>query len=466
MMVGQVYSLMGDAYSRLTELADPNKKEENRSEDAIQAYIKSVKTTKADDVLSYSIEEATTKLIGDERWADLAKMYQEFIQDRPKHPLLLKAAYYIGMAKLRIGTTPEEKEASRKEALDFLAGYVRGYIFEPTSDAVEPLIGQVAKILAPKKKPRKLASAVTTVSTTPAKPGEESAPPPAAAEAPAASPATEDPVVALINAETELVKILSPEPDKANGTSSARILYAKAELRRLGRDPAKAQEYIESIPTVSKVEDLSPYLLAMAGETLRKKGDLENAKSYFNRLIQFFPASEYVDWAPVGLGDMEYTDKKYAEALNFYVDAIDKYAAASRLKDATAGKARCLYYLEKYDEAAKEWESILNTKEWRGELTAEALFMLGEIAAKKAQGDKEARGKACGYFQRLYVGQQKYVPWAAKGYLRSADMLELDGQKEEAIKTLREFRKNLKMKDQTELLDKARSKLGQLGVAS
>ncbi len=59
-MVGQVYSLMGDAYSRLTELADPNKKEEDRTEDAIQAYIKSVKTTKADDVLSYSIEEATT----------------------------------------------------------------------------------------------------------------------------------------------------------------------------------------------------------------------------------------------------------------------------------------------------------------------------------------------------------------------------------------------------------------------
>ena len=58
-------------------------------------------------------------------------------------------------------------------------------------------------------------------------------------------------------------------------------------------------------------------------------------------------------------------------------------------------------------------------REWRGESTAYSVYSLGEIEAKK-----QSWAEANAYYQRVYVGYQKFLPWVAKAYIRSGECFE------------------------------------------
>jgi tetratricopeptide (TPR) repeat protein len=129
-----------------------------------------------------------------------------------------------------------------------------------------------------------------------------------------------------------------------------------------------------------------------------------------------------------------------------YDDAIDLAGAQNRLREATVGKACALFALERLDDAAKLFETIAGTKEWRGEATALSLHHLGLIAARR--GDQP---KAIAFFQRVFVSQGRHTDWVAKSYLESGRAFEALGKNTEAVATYREMLRNERLRERPEI---------------
>src|SRR5262249_40237563 len=125
-----------------------------------------------------------------------------------------------------------------------------------------------------------------------------------------------------------------------NPTAKARILYSKAELARLRRQPAEEEKNIAEIAKNFKPEDLSPGLLGKAGDYLLAQHQSDQAKAFFERLRDEFPKSESVDYAYNGLGQIALEKNDQQAALKFYSDGTDRIAATQKLKEITIGKAK------------------------------------------------------------------------------------------------------------------------------
>ena len=404
--LGEVLALLGDAYAA-----------SNREAAAIPVYIRSYQTAATNEVLNYSLFAASKLLQQQNAWDKVGKLFSGFIKDKPDHPTVVSAIYWIGKAKAHEGRLDEAKQ--------FTADTIRKYIADPNRDAVEQLITQLAQLCVKKK-------AVESASTA----------------APTIDPGAE-------------MDHLLPSP--ANGEraiSKARILYARAELARLRRQPDEEEENVARIATEFKPEDLSPPLLGVAGDHLLGKGKFEEAATFYQRLMDDFPKSEMVDFAYNGLGEIAYEQKAYKRALRYFTDGREKIVAARKLKNISVGRAKTLLMLGKLDEAQEAFEQVASVREWRGEATACSVYSLGEIALKRGKW-----AEANAYFQRVYVGYQKFLPWVAKAYIASGTSFEKLGKTQEATNTYRELLRNEKLADSNEAAE-ARKRLATLGQGS
>ena len=142
----------------------------------------------------------------------------------------------------------------------------------------------------------------------------------------------------------------------------------------------------------------------------------------------------------MGLGQFAYDAKEYQKALELFSKAADELAA-SKIKEATMGKARTLLALGRHAEAKKLFEQVASIREWRGESTAEAVYLLGVSEAEQGH-----LPEAIAHFQRVFVAYQKFLTWAAKAYLSSADAFEKLGKRPEAIAHLQEMLRNEKLR--------------------
>lgn len=409
-IAGEVYSLLGDALAA-----------EDKTADAAAAYTKAYKAATTDEVLNYAIFAASKHLQKLGKWPEVAKMFEEFVQERPDHPTVVAAMYWIGKAKARDGKSEEAKM--------FLVEQLKRYVNEPKREAVEQLLQQLAQLCSKRPRP-----------TVPA----PAAPAPAAvtAGAPAAMPAPPPPSTPPpYDAVAELKKQLEPLDSMANATGKARLLYAEAELPRLRKQEAEAQKIYAKIAGQFKPEELSPVLLAIIGDHLLAKGERDRAGKLYEHLRDDFPKSDYLDYAYVGLGELALSGKDYPKALELFSHAADELAA-SKIKEATMGKARALLELARYDEARKLFEQVANVREWRGDATAAALYYLGEVEALQQRWPE-----AIAHYQRVFVAYQKYLPWMGKAYVRSAEAFDKLGKRPEAIAHLREMLRNEKLKD-------------------
>ncbi len=411
--LGEVLALLGDAYAA-----------SDRESAAIPVYIRSYQTATTDEEMNYSLQ-ATSKLLQKRgEWDKVGELYTGFIKDKPDNPTVVSAIYWIGKAKAHEGKIDEAKQLA--------ADTIKKYIADPTRDAVEQLIAQLAQLCVKKKKPADTASA----------PAEQAAP------SPAAEP--EDP-------GAELDRLLSSAANEDSPTAKARILFAKAELGRLRRQPAEEERNIAEIASQFKPEDLSPLLLGEAGDYLLSQGKFDQAAGFYQRLIDDFPKSQMVDYAYCGLGEIAYQKKDYPKALRYFNDGTEKIAATTKLKDISLGHAKTLLALGKLDEAQKGFEQVASVREWRGEATAYSVYSLGRIAAKRGKW-----AEANAYYQRVYVGYQKFLPWVAKAYLGSAESFEKLGKTQEATNTYRELLRNEKLANFSEAAE-ARKRLEALG---
>jgi len=409
--LAEVLSLMGDCYES-----------ENKHDEAVSAYIKSYKAAHTKEVLNYSIMAAAKILQKQAKWADIAAMFTEFVKNNPDHPTVVSAIFWIGRADIKLGKVEEGKQ--------YMADTAKQYLNDPSREAVDEIITQLAQLYAHKH----YAPAAPPVPTPPAPVGGTA---PAAAvtavppiPAPAPAPPEPDPATALTDILT------SPDLD-AKPTARARILFAKAELARLQRKPEIEAQILLSVAKDYKPEDLSPILLGQVGDCLLQNGQPDQAVPFYNQLMDIYDKSPLVDYAYNGLGQVAFAQKDYKMADHYFSKALDQGLAASKLKEITLGEAQTLLALNRPAEAKPLFEEVASNRAWRGEATALSVYYLGDI-----QMDQGKFAEANAYYQRVFVAYQKFPSIQAKAYLKSGEVFEKLGKNPEAINTYTEMLNN------------------------
>ncbi|RFC45964.1 MAG: TolA-binding protein /TolA-binding protein /Tetratricopeptide (TPR) repeat/TolA-binding protein [Verrucomicrobia bacterium] len=380
----EVLTLHGDALTAL-----------NRQDESIQVYRKATLRASSDEVSHYALFEANKQLQKLGRIDESAEMFQEFLAAKPQHPSNVLAMYWIAKAMHKSGKTDAAK--------DFLREKIASFINDRTQDAVEQLLSQLAQLCL--KAPRSNAPPAST----------ELPPPPH-------------------NPEENLNKYLDPSQFPDTPLTAARLLYARAELARMLRKPAAAAAALDAICDKTPPKTLGAALLAQSGDRLLERQETKRAAEFYTELIQAFPKSEMLDYAYNGRGQLALLENKPEEALHWFTDAIDKAGASTKLREVTLGRAKTLLLLGKPDEAKPILEQVASTREWRGECTAEAVFLLGEILVQK--GDLPG---AIQYFQRVFVAYQRYERFVGRAYLRAAECFEQLNEPEKALAHYKEL---------------------------
>ncbi len=436
-IAGEVYSLLGDSYAA-----------ESKEEEAAAAYTDAYKHAATDEVINYALFEASKHLQKLGKWAEVSAMFEAFIKEKPDHQAVVAAMYWIGKAKAREGKTAEAKQ--------FLVETLKTYIGDKKREAVEQLLQQLAQLCS--KRPRPAPAPAPTPAAdvqAVAAAGAPAAPAPTAPATPAPPEATPVPYDAVAELETQI----HPLEENANATARARLLYVRAELARLRKKDAEADALVEKIAQEFQPPDLSPVLLAQSGDFFLHKKLADRATPFYKRLQEDFPKSDYLDFAYVGLAQIAFDGQHYEEALDLDTDAIEKYSGM-KVKEATIGKAQALLELHRYDESKKLFEQIAGMREWRGESTAQAVYLLGEIEERQGHW-----AEAIAHYQRVYVAYQKFTAWVARAYLHSAQDFEKLGKHQEAVNSLQEMLRNDRLQSLPEA-DEAHKMLTQWGAAA
>lgn len=394
-VLGDVLSLHADALVAL-----------DKRDQAIALYRKSSVCASTDEVVHYSLFAANKELQRLGRWAESADMFREFLAAKPNHSSQVLAMYWLARALA--------KEGKPEEAKSFLSSKIRLFVEDRSQDAVEQLLGQLAQLCA--------------------KPARPPLPPPALGAAPASAETPPQSAVKPYVPEESLNAFLSPKDFPDTPLVKARVLFARSELARFTKKPQEAATLLDKMCDEIPADALGASLLAQCADRLLERGENAKASKFYKELMRAFPKADLLDYAYNGLGQIALLEKKPVEALRSFEDAVDKAGAANKLREVTLGRAKALLQLDRADEARPVLEQVASTREWRGEATAEAVLLLGEVLAKK--GDLTG---ALQYFQRVFVAYQRYEKQVARAYLRAAECFEQLQEPDKAAAHYREL---------------------------
>ena len=212
--------------------------------------------------------------------------------------------------------------------------------------------------------------------------------------------------------EEELDALIGGEETMKNRTSTARLFLARAMLAQVKNDLRTRDTYYDQLGGF-EANELSAYLLGQMAEyfiakaaTARFKSDeelskahLEKSENFCKEILSSFPKSDFLELAYVGQGEIAYARKNWQAAYQWFKEAIDVAGAVTKQKEAVFGQAKTLLELERYPEAKKLFEQVASTREWRGEVTPDSIYNLGEIEFRQGRF-KEAIAN----YQRVYAG--------------------------------------------------------------
>ncbi len=382
---GEAYSLSGDIYAGMGEIND-----------AIESYKKALEKTLSDEQLGYVLDEITKHYQSLRRDDEAAIMWEKFANDKPDHPFVINAAYWIGRIRTR--------EGKIDQALEKMSNIVSRFISDPSHEQVERLLLQMAQVLA---RPPKL--------------GPDRKRPPGLSD---------DEMMEKIK------KILITANVEPNDTSEVRVLFTAAETASLRKKIQVRDDIFKKIGQKPFIAH-PPGILGRIGDYILEQGNLVKAKEMYQYLVTRYPKSIFADFGYVGLGEIAYREKDFKMAHTQFSYAIDIAGARFKLKEATIGRAKSLFELNQMVEAKELFEQVASNRSWRGEPTALSLYYLGEISAKKGGAENLAQAQA--HFQRVYISYKKFGPWVAKSYIRSAEVLLELGKKQDAVNTYREL---------------------------
>ena len=436
-MLGEVLALRGDSYAGLGELPG----QPNMDDEAADAYLAGFRAAQNEESQNYNLFEAIKLWQRNGHWDKIYTTLTEFVAAQPGHPSIATAQYWIGRSLI--------KQRKEEEAKQYYAKEIRAQMSQPRKDGVEMMIRELTQVLGKKRRP---------APPPPPQEGAEAATAPVVAEAPKLTP------------DEELDQLIGGEAALSNRTSTARLFLAKAQLAEMRNDAKTRDVYYEQLGEFEPSE-LSAYILGQladffvdraaaaqqAGTAEASTAALDKADKFSKELLASFPNSEFLELGYVGQGEVAFARGNYQPAYQWFKDAVEAAGAAMKLKEAMFGQAKALLKLGSLTEAKTIFEQVASTREWRGALTPESIFNLGEI--EFAQGRfKEANA----FYQRVYAGYQRYPEACAKAYLGSARALEKLGLRKEASNTIGEMLRNDKMPSHAR--DEARKLLKEWGL--
>lgn len=389
---GEALSTQGDVFAG-----------QERIEDAIKSYRSAMETKLSDDQLGYVLDELTKHYQAKRDYGTAAILWENFARENPDHPFVINAAYWIG--KLR------SREGKHDEAVKQMAEIARRYLADPSRDAVERLLTQMAAILA---RPPK------------AGPGGVK-PEPISAEA----------ISARVRME------LLTDQNRDNPTVKARVLFTEAEVAALRKNNVLRDQLLVRIGEETEAAALSPGVLGGVGDLLLLQGKTERARACYDQLVISYPKSMYADFGYVGLAEIAFQAGDYETAWVQFTNAIDRAGARFKLREATLGQAKTLMAQGKLEQSKELFEQIAGNKSWRGTATAQSIYSLGEILLKRGGPDELAQAQA--HFQRVYISYKKFTPWVARAYLSSGQTFEKLGKPREALATYREMKRDVRL---------------------
>ncbi len=420
--LADVLALRGDAYAGLSDLPGQPKQDEK----AAETYLAGFKAARNEESQMYNLFEAIKLWQKNSQWEKVNTTLTDFIKREPDHPSAATAKYWIGRSLSR--------QRLDEEAKKFYASEIKAYMTQPRKDGVEMMINELVRLLAKRKKSAAAAA-------LPA-PGDETQ---AAAPAPAPQP--------VVPAEEELETLIGGDEVMGNRTSTARLFLARALLAQARNDPQTRDRYYNQLGEFEPSE-LSAYLLGQLaeyflgkanaarqlGDELTENEELSRADRFSKELLSSYPKSEFIELGYVSQGDVAYARGNHQAAYQWFKDAIDVAGATARMREAVFGQAKTLLALEKYGEAKSLFEQVASTREWRGELTPESIFNLGEIEFRQRRFRE-----AIANYQRVYAGYAKYTDVCGRAYLKSAEAFNELGMRKEAVDSLRELLRNEKI---------------------
>jgi TolA-binding protein len=391
---GEALSTQGDVFAG-----------QERIDDAIKSYRAAMSAKLSDDQLGYVLDELTKHYQTKRDFGTAAVLWEDFARENPDHPFVINAAYWIG--KLR------SRQGKHDEAVKQMGEIARRYLTDPSRDAVERLLTQMAAILA--RNPKAGPDGVK--------------PAPLSAEA----------ISARVRQE------LLTSQNRGNPTVKARVLFTEAEVASLRKNNVLRDQLLMRIGEEIAAEGLSPGLLGGVGDQLLAQGKIERARACYDQLVLSYPKSMYADFGYVGLAEIAFQAGDYDTAWVQFTNAIDRAGARFKLREATLGQAKTLLAQGKLEQAKELFEQIAGNKSWRGPATAQSIYSLGEILLKRGGPDELAQAQA--HFQRVYISYKKFTPWVARAYLSSGQTFEKLGKPREALATYREMKRDARLTD-------------------
>ncbi|MEC8332857.1 MAG: tetratricopeptide repeat protein [Verrucomicrobiota bacterium] len=172
---------------------------------------------------------------------------------------------------------------------------------------------------------------------------------------------------------------------------------------------------------------------------IRAGEDLTEAQMILREMIEKYPMSEAIPEALHLLATLNMEIGYFSESVEIYDRILNEYFTSSYASDAAINKAHALYMSRRYNDAVQAYSMILNQREWRGKLWAEATYKIGLCFVEMNE-----LGKAQGFLERTYLAYSGYPEWSGKAVLESAKLLLSNGEKESARKTYSFFLNNTK----------------------
>ncbi|MFO8028006.1 MAG: tetratricopeptide repeat protein [Opitutales bacterium] len=180
-------------------------------------------------------------------------------------------------------------------------------------------------------------------------------------------------------------------------------------------------------------ERASPMTLVwIAG--LKAKAEPQRARSLLNRVLERSPASAAAAEALFQLGELSMQSADFLRASAHFGRLVEDFFTHDRAPRAAMLRGDALRQASRYAEAVQAYTMIINQRDWRGEIWAEASYKIGLCFLKQ-----DEPGKAQGFFERTYLAYGGYPLWAGEAAVASAQLLEAEGDFESARRTYELF---------------------------
>ncbi len=384
--VSEAYSMRGDIEAAKELEDDPETKDVDESatlDRALDDYRKAIEKAVNSGQASYAAFQAAKVYKLEFRWQEIIDLMNEYLNLKKGEANVSEAVFWVGRAQIALGQIDEAVAAYLDAILTFGN--------DVDQNGVDKIVHELVAI--------------------------------------ANQRLTDDDRDSL----TIKLKLKLTDVDPSAQTLKVRLQMALAYLKgaeassSLGAELLASQKDLKFVP---------PIALALMCDAAVEAGDAEEMGRLYDYFTENFEESDDL-WHAYRAKTYQFLAKDDLDAaMEIANEALEIYGADTYMGWAQIIKADTLFKQRKYDEAEEAYKLITSVPEWRGPLSAEAMYGMGRC--RKASGDLET---AHNFFQRTYLLYKAYDDgkWAAEGYLSAAECLLELNREADAIKTWRDM---------------------------